>query len=227
MKQSKKNKRDNPGWAMTAPAVIFWPALLVGMMTLGILVYSYIPMERIKKEVILSQRSLSEIGLAGYSIDKLPRVQIEYPSAVYAGDAASATMVLDPAGMQLSNSTPLVADYLMELDGANVGPDGDILVPIENPYPAQARWNLAPFRSGVLTGKIWLHLQVNSPGGEIKNYLLLAYPVEIQSTIYVAGSVAMVRLICLLLFFASFVVLLIITVRNWPQKKVPQGGQLP
>ena len=219
MKPNKKNKVTPRGSVSMRSRVLIGLTLAFGILALGILVFSYLPAARIKKDIPLSLKSLTSIGVVGYSAGQPPIIHIDYPANIFAGDGASAKMILEPAGIKSGNAFPLVADFLMELDGANIGPDGDILIPIANPYAAEARWNVAPFRGGDLNGKAWLHLQTVDTGGETKKYLIMAYPVEIQSIVLLGGSIVIVRLVCIFIFFSVFVVLLIFAIRNWPQKQ--------
>ena len=220
-KPNKKNNLNIPKRGGFNHRVILGATLLVGILALGILIYSYLPTARIKKEIPLSEKVLADIGLKGYSLQKLPSVQIEYPSWMYAGDGAVVSMIFNPSGIQSGDSSRLVADFLMELDGSNLGPDGDILIPISNPFPAEATWNVVPFRGGVLSGRIWLHLQRVKSDGTTQTDLLIAYPLEIQSVVLMGGSALMIRLISIFLFFTSVLLLLIVTVRNLPPKQRP------
>ena len=221
MKQSSKNKQPAPkGKVIQQNRIVFWISLLVGVCSFGILVISYIPATRVNKVINISEKGILDAGLNGFSKENPPSVSIDYPSRVYAGDAAEVHIRFNPSGVKLADQSHLIADFLLELDGSNVGPDGDILIPIMSPYPAEAKWNLAPFRSGDLVGTAWLHLQTTEGEGQIKRFLIIAYPLDIQSDIFIGGSIMFVRIICFFLFFTTLIILLIIAVRNWPVETV-------
>jgi hypothetical protein len=189
-------------------------AIISGIITLGIMIYTFIPSARVIKQLNLSEMIFHDAGITGITPEKPVYVEVEYPTKVFAGDVDQIRMTFYPSGIKTSDPSNLVAEFLLEVDGSNIGPDGDILIPLVNPYPAAARWKFSPYQGGELSGKIWLHLQVNNQQGEIKNILLIAYPIELHADVLLGGSVMMVRLVCIFVGFASLLFIVITIIKN-------------
>ena len=101
------------------------------------------------------------------------------------------------------------------MNGCKTSPDGNILYPILGEYPAQATWQFVPFNTGLLSGTIWIHLQVVPSSEETRQYLVMAYPFDVETNAIAGVPVGVARIICIAVVVLSVIMLLSFTLHAW------------
>jgi hypothetical protein len=204
-----KNKKHSP----ITPPIVF---LLVMLLALVLLVLSFLQTSRIKKQIALSDKVLTEAGLIDSGDQQGAFVELSYPVRVNQGDLVTVQVVTNLAQYTLAEKNDkLVAELLLTLDGSKISPDGESLYPILGQYPVTASWQVIPLLDGNLKGTIWIHLQTLKNSEEVDRYLLMAYPIEIQSVTFLGLDAGYVRIFCIALAVISGLTALALGIRLW------------
>ena len=195
--------------------------ILIGLLSLVLMVYTYIPKTVNHKQIMLNEPALTSMGLEGYQANNPPTVDMTYPHTVFAGDVDKINASLLTNGIKFKNSQQIVTVFLLELDGTKFGPDGDIVVPMKDPFPAIANWDFSALRDGKLDGKIWIHFQYQDAQDHTQSMLILSSPIEIESVAFWGVSIVVIRLGSIFVFFAAVIYIIVISIKHRYKKQNP------
>jgi hypothetical protein len=214
------NKQKNKSFSgshrlqkIATPVVL---CVLVVVFALILLALSFLPASQVKKRVSFNNNVLREAGLVSTENEEQAFVELTYPASGNLGDLMTVQSNLNLGHYALPKEQGhLVAELILNLESSKVSPDGEILYPILGTYPAQASWQVVPLRDGTLHGTLWVHLQIVKANVETQRYLLLSYPLEIQSTTLMGLPIGIGRLICITFAIVGGLTVLVLGIRLW------------
>jgi hypothetical protein len=201
------------------PIVLFVMVFVFVLILLGV---SFLPAGQVKKRVSLSDKVLREAGLMTSTLQEQGFVELTYPASGNEGDAITVQSTLNLGHYALTDpQSHLVAEFILNMDSSKVSPDGEVLYPMLGTYPSRASWQVVPFRDGALDGTLWIHLQVVKAETDTQRYLLLSYPLEIQSITVLGMPMGIGRLILIAIAIICVFVIMFLGIKAWVGVRKP------
>jgi hypothetical protein len=220
-KQKRNESAVTHPWRKMIGNPITW-FVMVFVLVLVLLGVSFLPAGQVKKRVALSDKVLQDAGLKQTDPQEQAFVEFTYPASGNEGDAMTVQANLNLGHYALTDpQSHLVAELILNMDNSQVNPDGEVLYPILGTYPAQASWKVIPFRDGSINGTLWIHLQVVKANTETQRYLLMSYPMEIQSISLLGLPIGIGRLILIAIIIICFFVIMFLGIKAWVGVRKP------